>query len=138
MGTLPEGKVVVMWVDDEPGLLRVVERLADDQTEMVTAPSALHALQVLERRRVDIVVSDEHMPGMCGVRLLETISQKWPETIRVLITGQPDPALFRRSVNGASVERILVKPIDTNTLREELGALVNDCLARRSTPVPAP
>ena len=127
-------EVVILWVDDEEPQRRAVARaLADDHVEVVTAPTGLHALQVLGNRRVDIVISDQKMPGLAGTKLLETVAQRWPDTVRVLVTGHPDLDAFMDAVNLGHVLKILVKPMDMNSLREEVAALINECLARRTS-----
>lgn len=54
---------------------------------MVAVPSALHALQVLETIRVDLIVADLRMNGPSGLRLLETVRDGWPEIRRVILTA---------------------------------------------------
>lgn len=80
---------VVLLVDDEESyrelLIRYLVRLSG--IEVLDVKDALSAIRVLERRDVDLVVSDLSMPGPDGEMLLETVGVRWPHTRRLLVTG---------------------------------------------------
>jgi len=125
-------KVVILVVDDDPDLLYTVGAILEDpRTEVLTAASGLHALRILEAREIDVILSDEVMPGMNGVLLLETVCKRWPRTVRALFTGHPWPDTLVASVNRAAVHKVLVKPMEPQRLRDVVFELVSECLARR-------
>jgi len=126
--------VVVLVVDPDPRAGdEARQALEDDLIEVVTAPSALHALHILEEHVVDVVVSESHGVGLDGVRLLESVSTRWPETSCVLSTRFPDGDVFVEAVNRGHVRKILVRPREPSAFRAEIDELVNECLARRGT-----
>lgn len=87
-----ETQPVVLLVDDEPRVLEAVARhLRAEGLTVIGVPSALHALQVLDERRVDLVVADLRMPGPDGLRLLETVRDDWPHVRRVMLTAYATP-----------------------------------------------
>jgi DNA-binding NtrC family response regulator len=86
---------VVLLVDDEASyremLIRWLVRLSG--IEVLDVKDALAAIRVLERRDVDLVVSDLSMPGPDGEMLLETVGARWPQTRRLLVTGHGNAEL---------------------------------------------
>ncbi len=124
--------VAVLVVAADPSERDDIRRaLEDELVEVVAVPSGLHALQVLQARPVDIVVSEANAPGLEAVRLLEIVRERWPESLRVLLTSQPDLAVFVDCVNRGNVHKILVQSTEPASYREAIEELVNECLARR-------
>jgi CheY-like chemotaxis protein len=85
---LSESKAIILCVDDEPNSL-VLRKLVLQKAgyEVITANSAFLALDVLASRQVDLVLSDQLMPGQTGTELARKIKTKWPEMPVVLISG---------------------------------------------------
>ena len=115
----------ILYVDDDDGNIRAVVRaLRKEPFDLVTAHSAPEALDMLSRIEVDVVVSDERMPGMCGSEFLSKVCKKYPETVRIILTGYADLDAAMRAINEGEVYRFLKKPIDPSelaiTLRQAL------------------
>ncbi|MHB8901992.1 MAG: response regulator, partial [Thermoguttaceae bacterium] len=71
---------VVLLVDDDQNILHgLVRALRHQPYQLYTATSGEEALMVLKGHRVDVIVSDEHMPGMCGGELLAWVADNYPE-----------------------------------------------------------
>jgi CheY-like chemotaxis protein len=87
-GKLSESKAVILCVDDEPNSL-VLRKLILQKAgyDVVTANSAKLALDVLASRQVDLVLSDQLMPGLTGTELARQIKIKWPFLPVILISG---------------------------------------------------
>jgi DNA-binding NtrC family response regulator len=125
-------RVRLLLVDDDPTLLDTLERaLVSDELQVFTAESGLHALQVMEQQPIDIVLSDELMPGMPGVVFLETVAQRWPACFRVLVTGHAWPDTLVAAVNKAGVRKVVVKPFDLRDVVEMVATLVAEVQAGR-------
>jgi DNA-binding NtrC family response regulator len=105
----------VLIVDDEPLLLRALERiLRRSPVAVETAASAEEALEVLASREFALVISDLGLPGLNGHQLLERVGEAWPRTQRLLLTGQ------RREpgwVEGEFPYPVLAKPCEPELLR---------------------
>lgn len=87
-------------------------------TEAATPQEALAALRAA---RFDAVLSDFDYGGECdGIELLQTVQLQWPETLRVLITGNADVHVAIRAVNGGAVDRYILKPWNSDTLRASI------------------
>ena len=113
--------VRIMFVDDERGVLESIERsLFDmmDEWDMVFASSGDEALSGMETQQVDVVVSDMRMPGMSGADLLEHVKERYPKTIRFVLTGQVDEETALRTVNSA--HQYLSKPCDPAQLQDSI------------------
>lgn len=82
--------ILALIVDDEPGLLEVTKVFVEDEmgVSVDTALSATEALEMLNRRRFDAIVSDYQMPDMNGIELLRALRSKGDTTPFVLFTGK--------------------------------------------------
>jgi HD-like signal output (HDOD) protein len=81
----------VMFVDDEPMVLKGIKRaLFNTGWEIILADSGQQALDILSDTSVDFVISDMQMPGMNGAELLEKVSELYPSTVRIILSGQAD------------------------------------------------
>ena len=105
------GQIRVLVVDDEPNVTAALEMgLRAQRFAIHTENSADAALGFLESNEVDVVVSDERMPGMNGCTFLSQVRQRWPETMRVMLTGHADSRAMLDAINEAQVYRFLTKP----------------------------
>jgi DNA-binding NtrC family response regulator len=78
----------VLCVDDEPGILAALRRVFRPYGyRVLTASSGEDALELLEHEGVSVVISDMSMPGMDGPAFLEVVRRRWPDTVRLLLTG---------------------------------------------------
>lgn len=112
----------VLCVDDEP---RVVEGLAVHLRRGYEVLTALGGEEALERLRsagpVAVIVSDMRMPGMDGATLLATVRKLYPDTTRILLTGEPGRDAVVSAVNKGQIFRFLTKPCPA----EELTACID-------------
>lgn len=101
----------VLFVDDEPHITDALKRaLRKEPYEILTASSAQQAFEILARQPVDIVVSDEMMPGMSGSEFVAAVRQKYPDTIRMILTGHASLDAVIRSINQGEIYRFFTKP----------------------------
>jgi len=102
---------VVMFVDDDPGVTAALRRvLRHEPYEVIAEASADGALRTLRLRPVDVVVSDEQMPGMSGSELLGRVRREFPHTIRMILSGQATLDAAVRAINEGRVYRFFLKP----------------------------
>src|SRR5262249_2881044 len=128
-------KPTILCVDDEEGVRRVLRQQLGhrfgEQCNITTAAAGEEALQLIEElhrdgEEVAVVLADQIMPGMKGTELLEQIDQRWPQILRVLLTGQAGLGAVVRAINQARLSPSLAKPWDETNL-----FLVVDNLLRR-------
>ena len=107
----------LLLVDDEPNILRALQRLLrQEDYEIFLAESGADALIVLAQHHIDLVISDMRMPEMDGATLLAKIRQKWPETVRILLTGHADMAQTISAINLGEIYRFIAKPWNDHEL----------------------
>jgi two-component system probable response regulator PhcQ len=111
-------KSKLLLVDDEPNLTSALVRSLDrSQFEIFTADSAQKGLMILAGNDIDVVVSDERMPGMTGSQFLSEVRKQWPNTIRMILSGQADLEAAVRAINEGEVYRFLLKPCHPKELQ---------------------
>ena len=118
-------EATILFVDDEPSLLEGLRiALRKEPYEILTARSAAEGLETLARQPVDAVVSDEQMPGMSGSEFLGIVRQRYPGTLRIVLTGQASLEAAVRAINEGEVYRFLSKPCSAieiaHTIRDGL------------------
>jgi DNA-binding NtrC family response regulator len=118
----------ILIVDDEEMILKSITRaLRPEKYNVFTASSAEDGLKLLEAREVDLVVSDQHMPGMKGVEFLQKVKSDHPATITIMLTGHKDIDTAMQAINEAGVYKFILKPWDDEdfkiTLRRALESL---------------
>jgi type II secretory ATPase GspE/PulE/Tfp pilus assembly ATPase PilB-like protein/FixJ family two-component response regulator len=107
-----------LFVDDEPNVLRALQRMfRQENYEILTAAHAKEALAILASRPVAMVVSDFKMPGMNGADFLRQVRASYPDTIRIMLTGQADTTAVMGAINDGAVYRFILKPWNDDDLR---------------------
>ncbi len=108
----------VLVVDDQVENLDVLGIVLEEEWDVLLADSGAEALRVLEREgEVDVVISDQRMPGMTGVELLTKIAELQPDTIRMVLTAYSDVEPIVDAINLGRVWRFLLKPWDATEMR---------------------
>ncbi|MGQ0709986.1 MAG: sigma-54-dependent transcriptional regulator [Rhodoferax sp.] len=103
-------RLTVLVVDDEPRSLETLRRTLQDDFEVLTASGAQAALELMETEGAQLVLSDQRMPGTSGVALLAQIRQRWPDTVRMILSGHTDAQDIIAGVNEAGIWQYLLKP----------------------------
>jgi DNA-binding NtrC family response regulator len=129
-------KANIMFVDDEKRVLSSMRALFRRDYNVHLANSGNEALELLERQDMDVIVSDQRMPGMTGVDVLKACKVRAPRAMRILLTGYADKDAIEASINEGEVFRYLTKPCARETLRETL-ALAVDAAGVSDAPEPA-
>lgn len=110
-----ENKIVI--VDDEPMMVKTLKRLFRDQPFVFYGFNSPHrALERMDGIAPQVVLSDQRMPEMEGIRFLERVREKWPDTVRIIITGFDIPEKAFQAIRRGDVSTILQKPWDDNHL----------------------
>jgi response regulator RpfG family c-di-GMP phosphodiesterase len=113
-----QSKPTVICVDDEQNILSALKRLFRPAGyNLLVADSGAKALALMEQTDVDLVVSDMRMPEMDGARFLAEVKRRWPDTIRILLTGYADLESTVAAVNEGGIYCYIAKPWEDNHLR---------------------
>jgi len=101
----------ILFVDDEPHVLQSIKRQFRKRFVLETACGGEEALQVLKNNGpFAIIVSDMRMPGMNGIELLSRVKNIYPDTVRIMLTGNGDQETAIEAVNTGQIFRFLTKP----------------------------
>jgi DNA-binding NtrC family response regulator len=101
----------ILIVDDEPFITEILtEALSREPYVILTAGSAEDALGLLAQMQVDVIISDEKMPGMSGSEFLAVVRKKYPDTIRMILTGHGSLESAMRAINEGQIYRFFTKP----------------------------
>jgi len=107
----------ILFVDDEQNVLDSMRRQLRKRFSIQTAVSGDEALRILkEEGPFAVIVSDMRMPGMDGIELLKRVKDSYPETVRIMLTGNADQETAIDAVNSGQIFRFLTKPCSTATL----------------------
>lgn len=117
----PGASRAVLFVDDEPKVLLGLERMLRplrSEWAMHFACGGHQALEVMERERIDVLVTDMRMPGMNGVELMQHVVDQHPGVIRIALSGHAERDVVIKAVHLA--HQYLSKPCDGELLKETL------------------
>ena len=107
----------LLCVDDEPNILSSLRRLfRQGGYQVAVADGGAAGLQALENEHFDLVISDMRMPEMDGAQFLAQVRARWPDTIRILLTGYADIASTVDAINKGQIFRYISKPWDDNDM----------------------
>ncbi|HEY9066417.1 MAG TPA: EAL domain-containing protein [Burkholderiaceae bacterium] len=111
----------LLVVDDEDNIIASLRRLLRrDGYHIITANSGAQGLQRLAEHEVDVILSDQRMPGMTGVEFLRRAKELYPHTVRMTLSGYTELQSITDAINEGAVYKFLTKPWDDERLREHV------------------
>lgn len=114
------GSITVLFVDDEALILDFLEDAFAEDYHVLRAQSGDEALRLLEENPVAVIITDQRMVGMTGVELLSIVQERYPETVRLLMTAFRDVEDVIEAVNRGHIYQFLHKPLKDVELRQIL------------------
>ncbi len=101
----------ILIVDDEQGVISALKRsLMEEDLTIYEANSGDEGLSILKETRVQLVISDERMPGMAGNEFLAAVKNIYPQTVRMMLTGHASIEAAMKAVNTGEIYRFFSKP----------------------------
>ncbi|MGC2064212.1 MAG: response regulator [Thermodesulfovibrionales bacterium] len=111
-------EIRILCVDDEPNVLNALKRLfLDEDYTILTASSGQEGISLLEREQVQLVISDYRMPSMNGVEFLTEVYNRWPDSVRIVLSGYADTASIVSAINDGQVYKFIPKPWNDDELK---------------------
>jgi len=107
---MTDNKINILYVDDEVNNLTSFKAMFRVKYNVFTAISADDAMKIMETQPIEIIVTDQRMPNMTGVEFLEKVLEKYPEPMRILLTGYADMNAVIDAVNKGKIFHYLSKP----------------------------
>jgi two-component system probable response regulator PhcQ len=103
----------ILIVDDEQSIIEALKRsFLDDPYKVYSAGNAAEGLDILSANSIKVVISDEMMPGMSGVDFLAKVSDRFPDVVRIMLTGQASLEAAINAINKGEIYRFFTKPWD--------------------------
>jgi response regulator RpfG family c-di-GMP phosphodiesterase len=114
-------RTTLLLVDDEPNILRALTRtLRRDGYRILSAGGAAEAFEVLAQHEVQVILSDQRMPQMCGTDFLSQVKALYPQTVRIVLSGYTDLESVTEAINRGAIYRFLTKPWEDGPLRAHI------------------
>lgn len=110
----------ILYVDDEAQNLRVFKSAFRRRYTITTALSGIEALQLLQDRPFDMLITDQRMPEMTGLDLLYAIRDDYPHMMRIILTGYSDINVIAQAINECRLYRYFTKPWGETEMQIEL------------------
>ena len=113
----------LLLVDDDRFMLGVLnDMLTGEPYRVLSAQSGEEALALLADEPVDVILCDQAMPGMRGTDVLAEAARRYPKTVRLMLSGQPDLSEIEAAIAAGVADEHYIKPVSAMQLRERLGA----------------
>ncbi len=107
---MSESLPTILLVDDEEHSLNAMQMALEDDFECLTALNAKAAMQAMEDNYVQVIFCDQRMPGTSGVEFLTEVRERWPDVIRIIITGYTESSDMIAAINDAGIYQFVTKP----------------------------
>ncbi len=119
----------VMIVDDEPGHLSSMKSLLSEEYDVIAAQDGNEALEIINGMehpgKLNVIISDQRMPGLTGVELFERLFSQIPDTVRIILTAHADVPVILDAVNRAKIYEFILKPFEPATLLMSIRRAIN-------------
>jgi len=115
-----EEKLKVLYVDDEENNLTSFKAWFRKQYDVFTAKTVVEANEILKTNNIHIFIADQRMPLTTGIEFLKQTIENFPDSIRLLITGQSDIEVVIQAINQGQVSKYITKPWQWDKLQQEL------------------
>jgi response regulator RpfG family c-di-GMP phosphodiesterase len=112
-----EEKIAVLYVDDEENNLNSFRAAYRRDWNVYLANSPDQGRKILDEVKIEVIITDQRMPGETGVQFLESVLPLYPDPIRILLTGYADIQAVIDAVNKGQIYHYVSKPWNENQLR---------------------
>ncbi len=130
---LQKGNRTLLIVDDDQNILSALKRvLRREDIDLLTASSGEEGLELLAKREVGVILSDQRMRGMSGTDFLGRVMALHPQTIRIILSGFTDQGTIMEAVNTGHVYKFISKPWEEDFLRASLREAFDAYNSRRN------
>ena len=112
-------KHTILIVDDEDNNLQLLKRSLRRNYNVLVAINGREALEMVDivGDEISMIISDQRMPEMQGVDFLQEVSKKYPDIIKILLTGYTDTEVIIEAINKCNLYQYILKPFDPSTLQ---------------------
>jgi len=100
----------VLVIDDEVRSQEALRRTLEEEFTVFTVSGAEEGRALMEREFVRVILCDQRMPGISGVAFLKEVRERWPDTVRIIISGYSESDDIIAGINEAGIYQYLLKP----------------------------
>jgi len=113
-------KIAILYVDDEEINLRLFKSTFRKEFDISTANSAKDGLEILDRKKIDVLITDQRMPEMTGNELLKEVNDRYPAVPpgRLILSGYSMPQIISEAFKKFNLYKFISKPWDEANLRQ--------------------
>ncbi len=115
-------KHTILLVDDEENNLQLLKRTFRNSYNILSAKNGVEALEVVEEHgdEISLIVSDQRMPEMIGTEFLKRTDEKYPNIIKILLTGNTDVDIIISAINECHLYEYVLKPFEPQELQNTI------------------
>lgn len=124
-------KFSILYVDDEESNLKGFRSIYFTEYNIYTALSGQEAMEILANHEIHVIITDQKMPGMTGVQFLSNTISRYPDPIRIILTGYSDIEVLMRAINECGIFRYLTKPWNENEMNLTINQALNTYALRK-------
>ena len=114
----------VLVIDDELRSQEALRRTLEEDFEVFCASGATEGMEILEMEQstagIRVILCDQRMPGTTGVQFLKEVRQRWPDIVRIILSGYTGLEAVLDSINRGAIYRFYTKPWDDTQLRDNI------------------
>lgn len=123
----------VLFVDDEENILRSIKRAVIDESYIsYFAGSGVEALKIMEEHEINVLVTDMRMPGMDGLQLLKIVKEKYPNIVKIVLSGFTQLSQVLATINQADIFNFIAKPWDMESeLKYVIDKAIEHCRLKK-------
>jgi response regulator RpfG family c-di-GMP phosphodiesterase len=111
----------LLCIDDEKNILNALKRLLrKEKFRLLTGNSGKEGLQILAENKVHVVLSDQRMPEMNGTEFLKEVKDRYPDILRIILTGYTDVDSISEAINEGHIYKFFLKPWNDQNLKLEI------------------
>ena len=111
-------KRVMLIVDDDPANLDFLERVFREEFDVLRADDGRAAVELIEQHPLDVIITDQKMPGMTGTQVLEASLDIRPHAVKIILSAYTDTADILSAINVCRINHYLQKPVTAAKLRD--------------------
>lgn len=116
IGDASDKRAKILIVDDDLLIIQSLEMVLERYFEVYKATDPLLVFDILKNENIDVLISDEMMPGMRGSELSEKVNKEYPKICKIILSGNSDKKDIVKAINDGHVFSFLFKPVDINQL----------------------
>ena len=128
-----DNTATVLVVDDEVRSQDAIRRTLEEDFAVLTASSAAQARALCDKQFIAVILCDQRMPDTTGVGFLKEVRERWPDTVRIVISGYTDSQDIIAGINEAGIYQYILKPWSPDHLLQVVRNAVEAQILQRQT-----